>query len=435
MADIFISYSSEDKTNVKLIAEILEQQGWSVWWDRQIPIGKRFDTVIEEELAKALCVIVIWTKRSTASEWVKNEANEASQSGKLVPVLLENVPIPLAFKRTETALLTDWKGEPEHPELSLLFDAISQTIEKNKTKNDTAGTVLTTNPKETGKYSERKLDDRPIKPSSVSGYVAIAVAGFIVSLFTIYYYLNFIQGNVSDNVDQRAFYLVLILFGIAASAVVFGIMNSYATLKGEKFNTGFKLAGPVVGVVLTVFGGFYLPHGSGEKIITIRVFDKKKNPVTQGDVKIYLQEYIRSQSIDKMGQALFTGIPGNGVKSKIKIEVSSPGYATRQFDTVLNRSGTLELTLPLTAVVFISGKVKRANETPISDVEINVDGTRYVAHSISNGDYSLRLEEYTLGDEISITTSHKDFEDKTRALKINSPEIKEIDFVLQPIDH
>ena len=99
MADIFISYSSEDKTNVRLIAELLEQQGWTVWWDRQIPIGQRFDSVIEEELVKAYCVIVIWTRRSVASEWVKNEANEASRLGKLVPLLLEDVPLPLAFKQ------------------------------------------------------------------------------------------------------------------------------------------------------------------------------------------------------------------------------------------------------------------------------------------------------------------------------------------------
>lgn len=435
MADIFISYSSEDKTNVKVIAELFEQQGWTVWWDRQIPIGQRFDTVIEEELVKAYCVIVIWTQRSIASEWVKNEANEASQLGKLVPVLLEDVPIPLAFKRTETALLTEWKGEPDHPELSLLFDAISQTIEKNKAKIDTGKPDLPTNLKETRKSSERKLVDRILNPSSPRPYIVVAIVGFIISLFTIYYYLNFIQGNVDEQVDQRIFYLILILFGIAASAVVFGVMNSYATLKGEKFSTRFKLAGPVVGVVLTVFGGFYLPHASAEKIITIRVFDKKKNPVTQGDVKIYLPNYIRTQSIDKMGQALFTGIPGNGIKRKITIEVISPGYATKKFDTVLNNAGTLELILPLTTVVFISGQVKRANETPISDVEINVDGTRYVAQSISNGNYTLRLEEYTLGDQITITSSHQGFEDKTRAITINAPEIKEVDFVLQPIDH
>ena len=435
MADIFISYSSEDKTNVKVIAELLEQQGWSVWWDRQIPIGQQFDTVIETELAKSFCVIVIWTRRSVTSEWVKNEANEAAQLGKLVPVLLEDVTIPLAYKRTEAALLHNWNGALDHPEIPLLLNSISQTIEKNKVKKDTENTELTTKRKETSKYSARKVEGRIKKTFSVRGYIAIAVVGFIVSLFAIYYYLHFIQGNVADQVDQRVFYLVLILFGISASAVIFGIMNSYAVLKGEKFNTKFKLAGPVVGVVLTVVGGFYLPHGSGEKNVVIRVFDHNKNPVTQGDVKIYLQEYIRTQSIDKMGQALFAGIPDNGIKDKIKIEVSSPGYTTRQFDTILNRSGTLELTLPLTTVVFISGAVKTAAEMPIRDVEINVAGTKYFTRSITDGTYSLRLDEYTLGDEITLTTSHPDFEDKTMLLKIGSPNIQNIKFFLQPVSH
>jgi hypothetical protein len=45
------------------------------------------------------------------------------------------------------------------------------------------------------------------------------------------------------------------------------------------------------------------------------------------------------------------------------------------------------------------------------------------------------LEEYTLGDEITLTTSHKDFEDKTVLLKINSPEIKNQDIFLNPIAH
>ncbi len=433
MADIFISYSSEDKTYVKGIADILEQQGWSVWWDRQITIGQRFDNVIEEELTKAHCVIVIWTQRSVVSEWVKNEANEAAQSGKLVPVLLENVTIPLAYKRTEAALLYDWNGEPDHPEMVLLFNAVSQTIEKNKAKKDTAQKNIATN--DNKKEKTRKWDAFKLKKHSpASAYVAIAIAGFIVSLFAVYYYLRFIQGNVADKVDQRVFYLILILFGISASAVVFGIMNSYAVIRGEKFDTKFKIAGPAVGVMLTVIGGFYLPHGAGEQNVTIRVFDHKKNPLIQGEVKIYLNDYIRNQSVDKMGQALFAGISSDILSQKIKIEVSSPGYTTRQFDTVLNRSGALELTLPLTTVVFISGTVKTAAEMPIRNVEINVDGTRYFTHSITDGTYSLRLDEYTLGDEITITTSHPDYEDKTMLLKIESPEIQKANFFLQPVN-
>src|SRR6478672_7837053 len=98
MADIFISYSSEDKSTVQEIASPLEAKGWSVWWDREIPIGQKFDEVIERELQNARCVVVIWTQRSVNSQWVKNEALEAAQKNKLVPLMLEEVILPLAFK-------------------------------------------------------------------------------------------------------------------------------------------------------------------------------------------------------------------------------------------------------------------------------------------------------------------------------------------------
>lgn len=269
----------------------------------------------------------------------------------------------------------------------------------------------------------------------VSGYTLISIIGLLISLSLVYYYLQFIQGKVSDQVDQRIFYLILILFGISSSALVFGVMNTYAVLTGKKQDVQLKMAGPGVGVVLVVLGGFFLPHSATENNVTIRVFDWKKNPITQGDVKIYLNEYIRTQSIDKMGQALFSGIPADKIKTNMKIEVSSPGYATKSFDTLLTSTKPLELTLPLTTVVFISGKVKTAAEMPIRGVEISVDGTRYFSKSITDGTYNLRLEEYTLGDEISITTSHKNYEDKTMSLIIRSPEMKDQDIFLNPVSH
>lgn len=283
---------------------------------------------------------------------------------------------------------------------------------------------------------QTQQQQQQLKPTPAATYISIALIGLLISIFSIYYYLRYIQGNVDSQVDQRLFYLILILFGIAVSAIVFGLMQSYATLKGETLNTRFKLTGPIVGVVLTVIGGFYLPKAEAtDKIVTVRVFDKNGNPVTSGNVKMYLQEYIRTQSIDNAGQAQFTGLPIKSIQNKVKIEVTSPGYLMQQYDTVLRNTATLELVLSLAPVVFITGQVKRANETPIADVEINVEGTRYVAYSTSNGTYRLRVDEYTLGDEILLTTSHPQFEDKTRLLRINAPEITEFDFVLQPLEN
>ncbi len=280
-------------------------------------------------------------------------------------------------------------------------------------------------------------EEIPVLPHrvAVSGYAIITGIGFLVTFLVVYYYLQRVQGQVTDEVDQRIFYLILILFGISTSALVFGVMNTYAVLKGKKQNVQLKMTGPGVGVILVVLGGLYLPQKSAEKNVTIRVFDWKNNPVTQGEVKIYLNEYIRSQSVDNVGQALFTGLPAEMFKNKLKIEVSSPGYASRSFDTLVVNSKPLELKLPLSTVIYISGRVKTAAEIPIKGVEIDVDGTRYYAVSLTDGTYKIRLGEYTLGDEISLTTSHKDFEDKTFSLRITSPDMQNQDIFLNPVTH
>jgi hypothetical protein len=124
MSDIFISYSSEDRDKAKDIAEALKRQGYSVWWDRSIPPGKTFDSVIEEALDAANCVIVLWSKTSVASDWVKTEASEGKHREILIPVLIDDVKIPLAFRRIQAADLKDWVGKLPHPGFDNLLKAV-----------------------------------------------------------------------------------------------------------------------------------------------------------------------------------------------------------------------------------------------------------------------------------------------------------------------
>lgn len=124
MNDIFISYASENRDVTRQLAAALETFGWSVWWDRDIAIGKPFDHVIEEELNAARCVIVLWTAESVRSRWVKAEASAAADRERLVPVLLEEVAIPLEFRRLQTAMLLQWNGDVEHPEFIRLVEDV-----------------------------------------------------------------------------------------------------------------------------------------------------------------------------------------------------------------------------------------------------------------------------------------------------------------------
>lgn len=125
MTDVFISYASEDREQARKLASVLEAYGWSVWWDRKIKAGQTFDQIIEHELETAKSVVVLWSKDSVSSEWVKNEAAAAAERGVLVPALINTVKLPLEFRRRQTADLIGWGGDTSHAGFQALCDGIA----------------------------------------------------------------------------------------------------------------------------------------------------------------------------------------------------------------------------------------------------------------------------------------------------------------------
>jgi tetratricopeptide (TPR) repeat protein len=115
MADVFLSYSRENQVTARRFAEELEREGLSVWWDQALSAGQAFDTVTEQALADAHAVVVLWSKHSVDSRWVRAEATEAERSRKLVPVMIESCKRPILFELVHTAELSHWKGDREDP--------------------------------------------------------------------------------------------------------------------------------------------------------------------------------------------------------------------------------------------------------------------------------------------------------------------------------
>ena len=107
MTDVFVSYASTDRDRVIPLVEIIERAGWSVWWDREIGAGTAFDREIEKAIDQAHCIVVVWSEASVESEWVRTEANEGLERKILVPVAIDEVRLPLAFRRAQTIKLND----------------------------------------------------------------------------------------------------------------------------------------------------------------------------------------------------------------------------------------------------------------------------------------------------------------------------------------
>ena len=277
------------------------------------------------------------------------------------------------------------------------------------------------------------VSGKPKKQVSTITYVVIALTSLLSALGIGYYYFHYMKQGGTEKMDDRVFYLVLILFGMAASALIFGIMNSYASLKGIESNVTYKFTGPVVGVIITVLGGFMLPKGSNDQFLSVRLFDQDKNPVTKGMVTISFPHYQRNASVDEKGLAIFPEIPYDQVRNKILINVVSDGYTSITLDTLLNNFSPIDLTLTQAKIIRISGTVKDAADRPIRDVAVVVDGTPYAAKTINDGSFNIPIPGYHFGDRISIVTSHPQYEDKTKEFDIESGAINNIEFVLNPI--
>ncbi len=125
MADIFISYARHDEALVAPLVAALESEGWSVWWDPEIVPGQEFDRQIARELEAAKAVIVVWTRASVDSRWVRGEARLAADRGVLVPVRFGGAQLPIDALALHTTDLDDWKEDRQSAPFRSLSRALS----------------------------------------------------------------------------------------------------------------------------------------------------------------------------------------------------------------------------------------------------------------------------------------------------------------------
>ena len=102
MADIFLSYAREDLALAAKLAQLLEANGLSVWWDRRLIAGDQINATIERAIEEAKAIVVLWSPSAVASRWVNGEAETAAEADKLVPVKIAECKLPLNFRTLHT---------------------------------------------------------------------------------------------------------------------------------------------------------------------------------------------------------------------------------------------------------------------------------------------------------------------------------------------
>lgn len=106
--DIFISYKrGPDEERVSILVGALRANGFSVWWDRDIPANAPWEETIQHAIEAAKIVLVCWSQSAVASENVRSEARWAKERGKLLQVFVERCEPPLFFGEHQGLMLLD----------------------------------------------------------------------------------------------------------------------------------------------------------------------------------------------------------------------------------------------------------------------------------------------------------------------------------------
>jgi TolB-like protein len=146
MADVFLSYSREDQATARQFADGLQRTGLSVWWDQALRSGEAYDRVTEQALEDARAVVVLWSRTSVDSRWVRTEATQADRSAKLVPVMIEPCKRPIMFDLTHTADLYGWQGNPSDPRWISFVDDLRVTLGGKSVAPDIAAAPAVASP-------------------------------------------------------------------------------------------------------------------------------------------------------------------------------------------------------------------------------------------------------------------------------------------------
>ena len=129
--DIFVSYSRGDQSEVLPIIHLLEQAGYNVWWDGLLEAGSVFLHTTEQALEEASAILVVWTKTSVNSNWVRDEATSGRDRGRLVPITTDGSVPPLGFRQFQVIDFSKWRGQADVPEFQNVLNAIGSLMNKS----------------------------------------------------------------------------------------------------------------------------------------------------------------------------------------------------------------------------------------------------------------------------------------------------------------
>jgi len=128
--DVFLAFAREDHAAAAKFAAAFERAGLSASWDMPSRSGDAIDEVTERALKAAKAVVVLWSKNSVESRWIRSEATLADRNKTLVPCMIEPCERPIMFELAQTAELSHWQGDASDEAWVALLTDVRRLVAK-----------------------------------------------------------------------------------------------------------------------------------------------------------------------------------------------------------------------------------------------------------------------------------------------------------------
>jgi hypothetical protein len=233
-------------------------------------------------------------------------------------------------------------------------------------------------PVRNGTPSPRNSQEAPARTGHLLFYAALSVLCLLMGFGLLFLMVWKAQMLASLGLTGKLFYVALVPVGLSAAGFLFGVLQSVATYRGEKFGGTLVLGGPIIAAALTVWGGFALPPPDASTFSTTVFVHGPGGPQDmllqgQGQVVMDLHGNRRSEGINDKGAAYFPGIPGDLRGQEVPVSVVAPGF--ERADREPRKLAGESIYLPVRRRASrLFGIVQAPDGAPVEDAAIDVEG-------------------------------------------------------------
>jgi FOG: HEAT repeat len=212
--DVFISYSSKDRSFVEQLANDLVACGVTVWWDKgEMMVGDSLNKKIQRGISKSAWLAIVLSPHSVTSPWVEKELSAAhvreleKREVFILPILYRDCEIPL-FLRDK--IYADFRVSYKEG-LSALLERLSPPMDFDILKglmSEEASIILSHFSKIRDENKDRYLDAliNKLTGSSVGDKLGALTALYTVKDSRVPSLLLMMVKDASHSVRRRAVY-------------------------------------------------------------------------------------------------------------------------------------------------------------------------------------------------------------------------------------